>query len=60
LALTALLALLANAAICGIFSGPNARYQSRLAPIAALAALVAVLDLRRSRQSRSQLASSAR
>jgi hypothetical protein len=51
LALSALLALLANAAICGIFSGPNARYQSRLAPIAALAALVAVLDVR-SRKSR--------
>jgi hypothetical protein len=51
LALSALLALLANAAICGIFSGPNERYQSRLAPIAALAALVAVLDIR-SRKSR--------
>jgi hypothetical protein len=47
LALSATLALLANAAICGIFSGPNARYQSRLIPIAPLAALVAVLDLRR-------------
>jgi hypothetical protein len=54
LALTALLALLANAAICGIFSSPNARYQSRLAPIAVLAALVAALDIRRSRQSRQQ------
>jgi peptidoglycan/LPS O-acetylase OafA/YrhL len=47
LALSATLALLANAAICGIFSGPTARYQSRLAPIAPLAALIAVLDLRR-------------
>jgi hypothetical protein len=47
LALTALLALLANAAICGIFSGPNDRYQSRLAPIAALAVLAAMLDIRR-------------
>ena len=47
LALSATLALLANAAICGIFSGPSARYQSRLAPIAPLAALVALLDLRR-------------
>jgi hypothetical protein len=56
LALTALLALLANAGICGIFSGPNARYQSRLAPIAVLAAMVAVLDHRRSRP---QLARSA-
>jgi hypothetical protein len=51
LALSALLALLANAAICGIFSNPDARYQSRLAPIAALAVLVAVLDTRRSRRS---------
>jgi hypothetical protein len=51
LALTALLALLANAAICGIFSGPDDRYQSRLAPIAALAVAVAVLDMRRSRKS---------
>jgi hypothetical protein len=47
LALSVTLALLANAAICGIFSAPSARYQSRLAPIAPLAALVAVLDLRR-------------
>jgi hypothetical protein len=47
LALSATLALLANAAICGIFSAPNARYQSRLVPIAPLVALVAVLDLRR-------------
>jgi peptidoglycan/LPS O-acetylase OafA/YrhL len=47
LALSATLALLANAAICGIFSAPSARYQSRLAPIAPLAALIAVLDLRR-------------
>jgi len=51
LALSALLALLANAAICGIFSNPDPRYQSRLAPIAVLAALVAVLDTRRSRRS---------
>jgi hypothetical protein len=54
LALSAMLALLANAAICGIFSGPNARYQSRLAPIASLAAMIAVLDLRRNRKSRQQ------
>ena len=54
LALSALAALLANAAICGIFSNPDARYQSRLAPIAPLAALVALLDLRRSRRSRQQ------
>jgi hypothetical protein len=55
LALSALLALLANAAICGIFSNPSARYQSRLAPIAALAALVAALDSYRTRKSRQQL-----
>jgi hypothetical protein len=56
LALSALLALLANAAICGIFSGPSPRYQSRLAPIAALTALVVALDLHRSRKSRQQAA----
>ncbi|HEY6254232.1 MAG TPA: hypothetical protein VIY51_00390 [Xanthobacteraceae bacterium] len=44
LALSAFLALLSNAAICGIFSGPNTRYQSRLVPIAALAVLVAALQ----------------
>jgi len=39
-----LIALLTNAAICGMFSNPNDRYQSRiiwLAPFAALIALVA-------------------
>jgi hypothetical protein len=39
LALTVLAALLANAAICGIFSNPNARYQSRIAPLAVLTAV---------------------
>lgn len=54
LALSALLALVANAAICGIFSGPTERYQSRLAPIAALTAFVVLLDLRRSQKPRQQ------
>lgn len=47
LALSTLLVLLANAAICGIFSGPNDRYQSRLTPIAALVVLIVALDRRR-------------
>jgi peptidoglycan/LPS O-acetylase OafA/YrhL len=47
LALSTLLALLANAAICGIFSGPDDRYQSRLTPIAALVVLMVALDRRR-------------
>lgn len=45
LALTVLLALCANAAICGIFSHPAGRYQARLVPLAPLA--VAVLIARR-------------
>jgi hypothetical protein len=36
MALSALLALLADATICGIFSGPDDRYQGRLMPIAAV------------------------
>jgi hypothetical protein len=59
LALSALLALLANAAICGIFSNPSARYQSRLVPIAVLAVLVAVLDGYRRRKSGQQRDTSA-
>lgn len=46
-AATVLFALLTNAAICGIFSNPNARYQSRIAPLAVLSALLALLALRR-------------
>jgi len=42
---TVLFAILANAAICGIFSNPNARYQSRIAPLAVLSALLALLGL---------------
>jgi hypothetical protein len=44
-ATTVLFAILANAAICGIFSNPNARYQSRIAPLAVLSALLAVIEL---------------
>ncbi len=47
LALTAFMALAANAAICGIFSNPNARYQSRLAPVAVLAGAVMIINLLR-------------
>jgi hypothetical protein len=51
-ALSALIALLANAAICGNFSTPNARYQSRLAPLATLALLIAAAGKRRDGLSR--------
>jgi hypothetical protein len=44
LAATALFAIVTNAAICGIFSNPNARYQSRIAPLAALIAVMVMLD----------------
>jgi hypothetical protein len=44
LAATVLFALVTNAAICGIFSNPNARYQSRIAPLAVLTALLVMLD----------------
>jgi hypothetical protein len=47
LVLVVLIALIANAAICGIFSGPSFRYQSRLVPLAVLAVIIAALDLRR-------------
>jgi hypothetical protein len=43
-AVTVLFAIVTNAAICGIFSNPNARYQSRIAPLAALIALMVMLD----------------
>jgi hypothetical protein len=49
LAATVLFAMLTNAAICGIFSNPNARYQSRIAPLAVLTALVALLEFWRAR-----------
>jgi hypothetical protein len=44
LAGTVFLALLANAAICGIFSNPNARYQSRIAPLALLTTCIILID----------------
>jgi peptidoglycan/LPS O-acetylase OafA/YrhL len=49
LALSALLALLADATICGIFSGPDDRYQGRLTPIAAVVVLMVALASRRRR-----------
>jgi len=47
LALSALLALLADATICGIFSGPDDRYRGRLTPIAAVVVPMVALDGRR-------------
>jgi hypothetical protein len=44
-AATMLFAIVVNAAVCGMFSNPNARYQSRIAPLATLAVLLAVVDL---------------
>jgi hypothetical protein len=38
--LTIMMALLANAAICGIFAGVGSRYQSRMVPAAILAVIV--------------------
>jgi hypothetical protein len=49
LAATVLLAIVTNAAICGIFSNPNARYQARITPLAALTALMVMLDFRKVR-----------
>ncbi|MFN3658905.1 MAG: hypothetical protein ACK4UO_16780 [Pseudolabrys sp.] len=51
LCLTVLLALVLNAAICGIFSHPVDRYQSRLVPLAplALGLVIAARSLRRTR-----------
>jgi hypothetical protein len=43
-AATVLLAIVVNAAICGIFSNPNARYQSRIAPLAILTVLLAAIE----------------
>jgi hypothetical protein len=47
LCLTILLALAANAAICGIFSHPVDRYQSRLVPLAPLAMALLIAQRRR-------------
>lgn len=49
LCLTILLALAANAAICGIFSHPVDRYQSRLVPLAPLAVALLIAQRRRDR-----------
>lgn len=46
-AATILLALLINAAVCGIFSHPADRYQSRLAPLAPLALIVLIATRQR-------------
>jgi hypothetical protein len=54
LALSAVVALTANAAICGIFSSTNARYQSRLVPIATLTLAIAGLELARRREPHEQ------
>jgi hypothetical protein len=47
LCLTVMLALAANAAICGIFSHPVDRYQSRLVPLAPLAIALLIASRRR-------------
>jgi hypothetical protein len=47
LAFVVAVALVGNAAICGIFSNPNARYQSRIMPAAVLTLMIAGLSLRR-------------
>ncbi len=46
LPLTVLLALLGNAILCGVFSGPHDRYQGRIAWLAVLAALVTLAEQR--------------
>ncbi len=46
LSATVLLALVLNAAICGVFSHPVDRYQSRLAPLASFAMLLVVAGRR--------------
>ena len=51
LAATVLLALGINAAVCGVISNPNDRYQGRIVPLAPLAAAIVLLARRRSPQS---------
>jgi hypothetical protein len=46
LAATVLLALLANAAVCGVFSNPHDRYGARLVWLATLVAILTALRLR--------------
>jgi hypothetical protein len=50
LCLVILLALAANAAICGVFSHPVDRYQSRLVPLAPLAMALLIAQRRRADQ----------
>ena len=47
LGLTVLVALAINAAVCGVFSHPVDRYQSRLVPLAAFAVALAIAGRRR-------------
>jgi hypothetical protein len=51
LAVTVLLALCINAAICGALSNPNDRYQARIVPLVALAAAMMLLRIRRNASS---------
>jgi hypothetical protein len=44
LALTAFFAIVVNAAICGIFSNPNPRYQSRIVPLAVLPIVMVTIE----------------
>lgn len=55
-ALFVFVALLINAAICGVFASPNDRYQSRLAPLATLAVTIAALGWRTRPRPRHDLA----
>jgi hypothetical protein len=57
LAITVFFALLANAAICGIVSNPNPRYQSRIAPLAVLVTLIILVDRIRSTADQANAAS---
>jgi hypothetical protein len=47
LAATVLLALIVNAAVCGVFSHASNRYQSRLMPLAPLAMMIVLVGRRR-------------
>jgi hypothetical protein len=47
LAATVLLALIVNAAVCGVFSHASNRYQSRLMPLAPLAMMIVLVARRR-------------
>jgi hypothetical protein len=47
LAATVLLALCVNAAICGVFSNPNDRYQGRIVPLAPFAAGIVLFGTRK-------------